>query len=60
MKKHRRILFVLGILLCLAGAGFMFGGAILGEMTTKLATVLGKTGIGLVATQKTAINNGGE
>ena len=52
MKKHRRILFVLGILLCLAGAGFMFDGAILGEITTNVATVLGITGIGLIATKK--------
>jgi energy-converting hydrogenase Eha subunit H len=60
MKKHRKILFVLGILLCLAGAGFMFDGAILGEITTSVVTVLGITGIGLIATQKRAMNDGGE
>ena len=60
MKKHRKILFVLGILLCLAGAGFMFDGAILGEITTNVATVLGITGISLIATQERAVNNGGE
>ena len=60
MKKHRKILFVLGILLCLAGAGFMFDGAILGEITTSPVTVLGITGIGLIATQKRAMNDGGE
>ena len=59
-KKHRKILFVLGILICLAGAGLMFDGAILGETTTNVATVLGITGIGLIATQKRTINNGGE
>ena len=50
-KKYRRILFVLGVLICLAGAGLMFDGAILGE-TTSVATVLGITGMGLIATQK--------
>jgi energy-converting hydrogenase Eha subunit H len=59
-KKHRKILFVLGILICLAGAGLMFDGAILGETTTNVATVLGITGIGLIATQRRAMNNGGE
>ena len=59
-KKYRKILFVLGILICLAGAGLMFDGAILGETTTNVATVLGITGIGLIATQKRATNNGGE
>jgi energy-converting hydrogenase Eha subunit H len=59
-KKYRRILFVLGILICLAGAGLMFDGAILGETTTNVATVLGITGIGLIATQRRAMDNGGE
>ena len=60
MKKYRKILFVLGILICLAGAGLVFDGAILGETTTNVATVLGITGIGLIATQRRAMNNGGE
>ena len=60
MKENRRILLVSGISLCLAGAGFMFDGEILGEITTNVATILGITGIGLIATQKKAINNGGE
>ena len=60
MKKHRRILFTLGIVLCLAGAAFMFDGAILDEIITNVATVLGITGIGIMATQKRAMNNGGE
>ena len=38
----------------------MFDGAILGETTTNIATVLGITGIGPIATQKRAMNNGGE
>ncbi len=38
----------------------MFDGAILGGTTTNVATVLGITGIGLIATQKRAMNNGGE
>jgi hypothetical protein len=61
-KKYRKILFVLGILICIAGAALMFDGAILGETTTNIATVLGITGIGLIATatQKRTINNGGE
>jgi energy-converting hydrogenase Eha subunit H len=61
-KKYRKALFVLGILICLAGAGLMVDGAILGETTTNVATVLGITGIGLIATstQRRAMNNGGE
>ena len=59
-KKYRRILFVLGVLICLAGAGLMFDGAILGETTTNVATVLGITGMGLIATQRRAMNTGGE
>jgi hypothetical protein len=60
MKNYRRILFVLGILMCLAGAGLMFDGAILGETTTNIATVLGITGICLIASQRRAVNSGGE
>ena len=59
-KKYRTILFGLGILICIAGAALMFDGAILGETTTNVATVLGITGIGLIATQRRAMNNGGE
>jgi energy-converting hydrogenase Eha subunit H len=59
-KKYRKILFVLGIVICLAGAGLMFDGAILGETTTNVATVIGIIGIGLIATQKRAMNRGGE
>ena len=59
-KKYRKILSILGILICLAGAALMFDGAILGETTTNVATVLVITGIGLIATQRRAMNNGGE
>jgi hypothetical protein len=60
MKTYKKILFVLGILLCLAGAGLMFDGAVLGETTANVATVLGITGICLIATKRKAMNNGGE
>ncbi len=60
IKKYRKKLFVLGILICLTGAGLMFNGAVLGETTTGIATVLGITGIGLIATQRKAMNSGGE
>jgi hypothetical protein len=59
-KTYKKIIFGPGILICLAGAGLMFDGAILGETTTNVATVLGITGIGLIATQKRTMNNGGE
>ena len=60
MKTYKKTLFVLGILICLAGAGLMFDGAILGETTTNVATVLGIIGIGLIATKRKAMTNGGE
>lgn len=50
MKKRRRTLVVSGILICLTGAGLMFEGTNLSETTTNIATVLGITGIGLIAT----------
>ena len=56
MKRYRKISFVLGILICLAGAALMFDGAILGETTTNIATILGITGMGLITTQKRAMN----
>ena len=60
MKKYCDIVIFLGILTCLAGAGLMFEGAILGETTTNVATVLGITGICLIATQRRALSKGGE
>jgi hypothetical protein len=59
-KTYKKILFGSGILICLAGAGLMFDGAILGETTTNVATVLGIAGIGLIATQRREMNRGGE
>jgi hypothetical protein len=61
-KKYKKILFLLGILICLAGATLMFDGAIMGETTTNIAIILGITGMGLIATstQRRAMNNGGE
>ena len=38
----------------------MFEGAILGEITANVATVLGITGMGLIVTQKRTMNHGGE
>jgi hypothetical protein len=60
MKTYKKILFVLGILICLAGAGLMFDGAILGKTTGNVTTVLGITGMRLIATKRKAINYGGE
>jgi hypothetical protein len=59
MKTCKKILFVLGILICLASAGLMFDGATLGETTTNIAIVLAITG-SLIATQRRAPNKGGE
>ncbi len=60
MKKFNKILFVLGILICLVGAGLMLDGTILGETTANTATIIEIIGIGLIANQKRTINNGGE
>lgn len=38
----------------------MFDGAILGETTTNVGTVLGITGISPIAAQKRTMNDGGE
>jgi hypothetical protein len=59
-KTYRNLLFVSGILVCLAGTGLIFDGAILGETTTNVATVLGITGIDLIGSQRRVMNNGGE
>lgn len=42
--------FIIGIVLSLTSAFFMFDGGILGENTTGIATVIGIIGIGLIAT----------
>ena len=49
-KKIFLPLFIIGLVLALAGAFFMFNGDILGENTTGIATVIGIVGIGLIAT----------
>jgi len=51
-EKKRAFLgqFVIGIVLALTAAIFMFDGDILGEDTTGIATVLGIIGICLIAT----------
>jgi len=43
-------LFIVGLVLSLTAAFFMFDGDILGENTTGIATVIGIVGIGLIAT----------
>ncbi len=49
-KKVFFPLFILGLVLSLTAAFFMFDGDILGENTTGIATVIGIVGIGLIAT----------
>lgn len=50
--KHKKaffIQFIVGLVLALTGAFFMFDGDILGENTSGIATVIGIVGIGLIA-----------
>lgn len=49
-KKAFFTQFIIGIVLALIAAIFMFDGDILGENTTGISTVLGIIGIGLIAT----------
>ena len=49
-KKTFLPLFIIGLVLSLTAAFFMFAGDILGENTTGIATVIGIVGIGLIAT----------
>jgi len=49
-KKSFVPLFIIGLVLALTAAFFMFDGDILGENTTGVATVIGIVGIGLIAT----------
>jgi len=49
-KKSFLPLFIIGFLIALTAAFFMFDGDILGENTTGIATVIGIVGIGLIAT----------
>ncbi len=50
--KKRLIQFIVGIVVALTGAFFMFVGSLLGENTTGIATVIGIVGILLIATSK--------
>ena len=49
-KKAFFPIFIIGLVLALTAAFFMFDGDILGENTTGIATVIGIVGIGLIAT----------
>ena len=49
-KKSFFPLFIIGLVLALTAAFFMFDGNILGENTTGISTVIGIVGIGLIAT----------
>jgi hypothetical protein len=46
---------VIGLILALTAAFFMFDGDILGENTTGIATVIGIVGIGLIATSNVTL-----
>ena len=51
--RNRKIffpLFMIGLVLALTAAFFMFDGDILGENTTGIAAIIGIVGIGLIAT----------
>ena len=49
-KKSFFPIFIIGLVLALTDAFFMFDGDILGENTTGIATVIGIVGISLIAT----------
>ena len=49
-KKSFFPIFIIGLVLALTAAFFMFDGDILGANTTGIATVIGIVGIGLIAT----------
>ena len=48
-------LFIIGLILALTAAFFMFDGDILGENTTGIATVVGIVGICLIATSNVTL-----
>ncbi len=51
MRKYAMAIFALGVAVCLTGAVMMaFGGELLGENHTGIASVIGIVGIGLVGT----------
>jgi len=51
--KRQNVVKALGVLVCLIGAFLMgWGGPILGENHTGVATVLGITGIGIITSSR--------
>ncbi len=54
-KKSFFPLFLIGLVLALTAAFFMFDGDILGENTTGIATVVGIVGICLIATSNVTL-----
>jgi len=54
-KKAFFIPLIIGLIVALTAAFFMFDGHILGENTTGIATVLGIVGIGLIATSNVTL-----
>ena len=54
-KKAFLAPFIIGLVLALTAAFFMFDGDILGENTTGIARVVGIVGIGLIATSNVTL-----
>ena len=54
-KKAFFVQFIIGLIIALTGAFFMFDGEILGENTTGIAMVIGIVGIGLIATSNVTL-----
>ena len=54
-KKAFFVQFIIGLIIALTGAFFMFDGDILGENTTGIATVIGIVGISLIATSNVTL-----
>ena len=54
IKTWQRVLFALGVSLCLAGAFLMWNGSIFGNRTIGIAIVTSIVGIGLISTYTTA------
>jgi energy-converting hydrogenase Eha subunit H len=54
-KKAFFAQWIIGLILALTAASFMFDGDILGENTTGIATVIGIVGIGLIATSNVTL-----
>ena len=54
-KKAFFIQFIIGLILALTAAFFMFDGDILGENTTGIATVIGIMGLCLIATSNVTL-----